>query len=122
MNDVTRQIFALLSFIVGGAILALLVGHAQQTTQLLQGGLGGFNTLLNTIENPQGATTGLGSTLSSIGSTLTGIGNLGAGVTNLTNSLGGSSSGFTLATGTSVPGGTDFGGGSDVTAGPVMGG
>jgi hypothetical protein len=118
MGDTQRQIFALLSFIVGGAIVALLVGHASQTSQLLTGGLGGFNTLLNTIENPQGGSASLGttgSTLSGIGtglqgtaSLVTGLGNLGSAIGN----LGGGS--YTYATGTSVPGGTDYGGGSDI--------
>jgi hypothetical protein len=97
LNDATRQLFALASFIVGGAIIALLVGHATQTGQLVTASLGGFNTLINTLENPQAGTSTLGSTTlsgSTIGSTLTGIGNLTNSLSNLFGSN--QSSGATL--------------------------
>lgn len=105
MNDTSRQIFALLSFLVTGAIIALLIGHAQATGQLLVAGIGGFNTLLNTIENPGGSSSSLGSTLTDFGSALTGVGNLATGINNLTTSIGGigGSSGGSA--------GGDFGGG-----------
>ena len=37
------------------AALALIVSHASGTATVLNSGIGGFNTLLQTVENPGGA-------------------------------------------------------------------
>lgn len=108
MNDVSRQFFALLSFLVAGSIVALLIGHAQATGQLLSAGLGGFNTLLNTIENPgAGSSSTLGGSVTSAGNILSGVGNLAAGIGNLGSGIGSFNSG-------AGSGGGDFGGGGTV--------
>jgi len=66
------QFWKLLTLIVIVAFAALLVGHAQQTGTVVQAGLGGINTLLNTVENPGTASTS--SSLTNLSSTLNNLG------------------------------------------------
>lgn len=122
MNDISRQFFALLSFLVAGSIVALLIGHAQATGQLLSAGLGGFNTLLNTIENPGAGTSSsafgmnTGNIIGGVGNLASGVGNLVSGVGSIFNPGGGSGgdfgSGITSGSGSGAGfGGGDFSGG-----------
>lgn len=41
--------------LIGVAGVALLIGHYQGTVAVIQAGTTGFNTLLNTVENPSGS-------------------------------------------------------------------
>ena len=56
MASFSQDATEILTVLIGGSLLALLVGHAAGASSLISSGLGGFNTLLTTLENPAAPT------------------------------------------------------------------
>lgn len=44
-----RDLVEIASLLIGVAVIALLVGHAQQTSMVINSGAGAFNNLLRTV-------------------------------------------------------------------------
>jgi hypothetical protein len=49
-NDFLKDITGIVTLLIGVALIALLVGHANATGSLIAASTAGLNTLLNTVE------------------------------------------------------------------------
>jgi hypothetical protein len=57
MGNTMSGVLEIAMALIGVAILALLVGHASGTSQVIQSATGGFNDLLRTVTLQNGMTT-----------------------------------------------------------------
>lgn len=64
MGEGAKDITGIVTLLIGVSLVALLVGHAQGTTQIVQGAGQTLNSLLNTVEltGSNGSTFNLAST------------------------------------------------------------
>lgn len=60
MSSLGADLTEIAVLFIGVATLALVIGHASNTATVVQSVTSGFNSLLNTVENP-GSSTGLSS-------------------------------------------------------------
>lgn len=49
-TDFLKDLTGIVTLLIGVALIALLVGHAANTSALIQSSTAGLNTLLNTVE------------------------------------------------------------------------
>jgi hypothetical protein len=85
-NDFLKDITGIVTLLIGVALIALLVGHANATGSLITASTSGLNTLLNTVE----LTSTASNTAYNGGGGESGEGLGGGSLTNLFGSIGGS--------------------------------